>query len=374
MSRFRVRSCGAALLILCAGSANSQTTFASITGTVLDSTGAAVPNATVTSTNLATNIKNTAKSNDSGTYTIAQLIEGNYTVRMEAAGFKSLVVENVVLAARDIRRVDARLEVGAVETTVEVSGGATLIETETSRISNTKESLVLNSIPTNSRALWAVLNLSPGLQGQDGSSVTRFAGSRVNENNWSVDGTTFSDGVDNTQTGPLGNYIESFQEVRVDLAKNSAEFPSIGQVTVISKSGTNQLHGAVFDYYSTPWFRAKGFFASARATGIQHAPGFAGGGPVFIPKIYNGKNRTFFYYSYETSRGSATQQNLTPTVAPAAWRTGDLGTSPTGVTDPFNNDIPFPNKVIPTSRLNPVSKLIQDKFWPAPNFGDLNTL
>src|SRR5260370_4706205 len=99
MSRFRVRSCGAALLILCAGSANSQTTFASITGTVLDSTGAAVPNATVTSTNLATNIKNTAKSNESGTDTTAQLVEGNYTARMEAAGVKSLFGNNVVLAA-----------------------------------------------------------------------------------------------------------------------------------------------------------------------------------------------------------------------------------------------------------------------------------
>ena len=76
------------------------------------------------------------------------------------------------------------------------------------------------------------------------SSARGDAGSRVNENNWSIDGTTFSDGVDNTQTGPLGNYIESFQEVRVDLSNNSAEFPSIGQVTVISKSGSNQLHGA----------------------------------------------------------------------------------------------------------------------------------
>src|SRR5205814_6349817 len=201
-------------------------------------------------------------------YTIAQLKEGTYTVRAEAAGFKAFVAENVGLVARDVRRVDVKLEVGDVTTQVEVSGGATLIETETARISDSKDTLVLNTIPTNSRALWAVLNLSPRLQGQDGSSVTRFAGSRVNENNWSIDGTTFSDGVDNTQTGPLGNYIESFQEVHVDLANNSAEFPSIGQVTVISKSGTNQLHGAVFDYYSTPWFRAKGFFASARATGI----------------------------------------------------------------------------------------------------------
>lgn len=373
MSRLSELFTGVACLVAFAGMAYSQTTFASITGTVVDATGAVVPNATVTATNIATNIKTAAKSNEAGAYTIAQLIDGTYTVRVEAAGFKALVMENVVLAARDIRRVDARLEVGAVETAVEVKGGATLIETETARIADSKDSLVLNTIPTNSRGLWAYLNLSPGLQGQDGSSVTRFAGSRVNENNWSIDGTTFSDGVDNTQTGPLANYIESFQEVHVDLSNNSAEFASIGQVTIISKSGTNQLHGTAFDYYSTPWFRAKGFFASERQTGIQHAPGFGVGGPVFIPKIYDGRDRTFFYFSYETARGSATQQNLTPTVAPAAWRTGDLGTFAGQITDPFNGNAPFPGNVIPASRINPVSKLIQDKFWPLPNYGDLTT-
>ena len=232
---------------------------------------------------------------------------------------------------------------------------------------------MLNTIPTTSRGLWAFLNLSPGLQGQDGSSVTRFAGSRVNENNWSIDGTTFSDGVDNTQTGPLANYIESFQEVHVDLANNSAEFASIGQVTIISKSGTNTLHGTAFDYYSTPFFRAKGFFDSQRATGIRHQPGFAAGGPVFLPKIYDGRNHTFFYYSFETSRGSAAQDRIYPTVAPLAWREGDFASSPTRITDPFSNGVPFVGNMIPASRINPVST-IQDKFWPAPNFGDLTTL
>ena len=287
-----------------------------------DASGSVVPTASVTATNVATNIKTSARANEAGAYTIPQLIEGTYKVRTEASGFKAMVVDNVVLAARDVRRLDLKMEVGTVETVVEVSGGATLIETESARISDSKDALVLNTIPTNSRALWAVLNLSPGLQGQDGSSVTRFAGSRVNENNWSIDGTTFSDGVDNTQTGPLGNYIESFQEVQVDLVEQlrrvSFDRPGHGYLEVRQ----NQLHGALFDYYSTPWFRAKGFFASSRATGIRHAPGFSAGGPVFIPKIYNGKNRTFFFYSYETSRGSATQQNLTPTVAPAALEDG----------------------------------------------------
>ena len=324
-------------LVLCAAFveiAKAQTTFASITGTVSDPAGAVVPNATIVATSIETNIQSTAKSNDAGVFTIAQLKEGKYNVRAEAAGFKGLTIENVGLVARDVRRVDITLQVGDVTTTVEVKGGATLIETDTARISDTKNSLVLNTLPTNSRSLWANLNLSPGLQGQDGSSVTRFAGSRVNENNWSIDGTTFSDGVDNTQTGPLANYIESFQEVKVDLSNNSAEFGSLGQVTVISKSGTNQFHGSLFDYYSTPAFRAKGFFDTERSTGISHFPGGSIGGPVFIPKIYDGRNKTFFFFSFETSRGSAVQDRLTPTVAPQSWRQGDFSSLGTPILDP----------------------------------------
>ena len=97
---------------------------------------------------------------------------------------------------------------------------------------------------------------------------------------------------------------------------NSAEFASIGQVTIVSKSGTNEAHGSLFDYYSTPWFRAKGFFDSSRASGIRHFPGGSIGGPVWIPKIYDGRNKTFFFFSFETSRGSALQDRLNPTVAP----------------------------------------------------------
>ena len=148
------------LLFTLTGAAYAQTTFASITGTVTDPTGSVVPNATITATNVETNIKTSATSNDAGNYTLAQIKEGTYTVRAEAKGFKSFVVDNVALVARDVRRVDIKLEVGDVATAVEVSGGATLIETETARISNTKDSQVLNTLPTNSRGLWAYLNLS----------------------------------------------------------------------------------------------------------------------------------------------------------------------------------------------------------------------
>ncbi len=375
MSHLKLICCASLLLLGLTAQAYSQTTFATITGTITDPQGAIVPGAMVTATNTQTNIKASAKSNEAGNYTIAQIKEGIYTVRCEMAGFKSFVADGVALVARDIRRVDVKLQVGDLATSVEVSGGATLIETETARIGNTKDTTVLNTLPTNARSLWSVLSLSPSLQVQQDSSVVRFGGSRVNENNWSIDGTTFSDGVDNTQTGPLANYIESFQEVKIDLSNNSAEFGSIGQVTIISKSGANQLHGTLFDYYSTPLFRARSFFASNRTPGVNHRPGGAIGGPVVIPKIYNGRDRTFFYFSYETSRGSSTAQNLTPTVAPEVYRGGDFSNllPDTVLTNPFTGQ-PFPNNIIPTDMINPVSKKIQDKFWPIPNYGDLTTI
>ncbi len=368
----------AVLLVAAAATCRSQTTFASITGTVTDASGAVVPNVTVRAMNVETNITTAAQSNGAGDYTIPQLNQGTYTVRAEAAGFRSFVMEKVVLAARDIRRVDIELQVGAVANSVEVNGGPTLIETETARITDTKSSLVLNTIPTNSRGLSALLTLAPGVQSYAGSSVVRFAGSRVNQQNWSIDGTTFSDGVDNTDVGPLHDYIESYQEVKIDLSNGSAEFGTLAQVTIISKSGTNELHGSLFDYYSTPWFRARSVFATSRRTGIVHNPGGAIGGPVWIPKIYNGKNRTFFHFTYETSEGSSKQDMLNPTVAPVPWRSGnfagltDSKGTPITLMDPTNGQ-PFENNLIPADRINSVSQRIQQKFFPLPNWGDPNT-
>ena len=318
LTRVLFVSCFGMLLSLLAGKAYSQTTFASITGTVTDATGSAVPGATVTATNVQTNIKTSAKCNEAGSYTIAQLKEGTYKVRAEAAGFKAFVADNVGLVARDVRRVDVKLEVGDVTTQVEVSGGATLIETETARITDTKDSLVLNTIPTNSRGLWAYLNLAPGLQGQDGSSVTRFAGSRVNENNWSIDGTTFSDGVDNTQTGPLANYIESFQEVKIDLVEQlgGVRLHRAGHHYFQVGDQPTPRHGVRLLLYAV--VPRQGFFLRHRAPPASALPGAPSAARSVIPKIYNGKNRTFFYYSYETSRGSAAQDESEPDRGPGA--------------------------------------------------------
>jgi hypothetical protein len=367
----------AALVVACAQAPLlAQTTFASITGVVTDSTGSVVPSAQIVATHTETNIATQAVSNETGNYTIPQLREGNYTVRVNAPGFKTFVASNITLATRDIRRIDVTLEVGSVETTVDVTAEAALIETETARISDTKDSYLMKTLPLNTRSVWAFLSLSPNvLQAGGGSSTIRFSGSRGNQSNWAIDGITMSDGVDNTQIGPLLNYIESYQEMKIDMANNTAEFGTIGAVTMISKSGTNELHGNVFDYYSTPWFRARNPFALVRGTGVSHTPGGSIGGPVVIPGLYNGRNKTFFFGSYETSRGSAVTDNFNPTVPLSPWRQGDFSGLPGGVRiyDPLTGQ-PFEGNRIPSNRINAVSRALQERFYPLPNFGNTDVL
>ena len=356
-------------VVLLVSRLHGQTTFATITGTVTDPSGAAVPGATVVATHVETNSQTTAQTNEVGIYTIGQLREGTYSVHAKSAGFKEFVVQNVQLIARDYRRLDISMEVGAVETAVEVTAGATLIETETARIADTKTAEMLKSIPLNTRGIWAFLSLSPGvLQAGTGSTI-RFAGSRSNQSHWAIDGITFSDGVDETQIGPLANYIESYQEIKIDIANNTAEFGTIGQVTLISKSGTNEFHGNLFDYYTTPWFRARNPFALVRNTGVSHTPGGSAGGPVFIPKLYNGKDKTFFFFSFETGRGSPTPVLINPTVPITPWRTGDFSALSTPIRDPLSGQ-PFPGNRIPANRLNQTSLKLQERFYPLPNFGD----
>jgi hypothetical protein len=322
-----------------------------------------------------TNVPATVTSNEAGVYTIPQLKEGTYTVRARGAGFKEFVAQQVILQARDFRRLDIKMEVGAVETTIEVNAAPALIETETARISDSKGANQLKTLPLNTRSLWGYLGLMPNVVAAGGGVATRrFAGSRLNQSDAAIDGITVSNSYDGTQISPLVSYIDSFQEVRVDMANNTAEYGAVGQVTIVSKSGTNELHGSAFDYYSTPWFRARNPFAAQRGTGITHQPGYTIGGPVYLPRIYDGRNRTFFFHSFETSRGSAILDLLNPTVPLESWRRGDFSALLPGtvVRDPMNGNQPFAGNVIPANRINAVSQRIQERFYPLPNFGDPN--
>lgn len=358
-----------ATAFLFASPAAAQSTFATLTGTITDAAGAAIPGATIEATHVQTNYVYTGQSNESGVYVLAQLRDGAYIVRVRSAGLKEYVARDVQLAARDLRRLDVRMELGQVETTIEVSGGATLIETETARITDSREAGLLRRLPLNTRSPLSLAIQTAGVYVSQGTSVStyRFAGSRSNQQDYAVDGISVS-ARDSSVVSPQMSYLESVQELRVDMANNTAEFGAIGQLTIISKSGGNRLSGSLFDYYSSTAFQARNPFSLVRPSQVVHEPGGSLGGPVYLPKIYNGKNKTFFFATYETGRGGATGNTWRNTYAPSSWRAGDFSSLSTVVRDPTTG-LPFPGNRIPTDRLNPVSLKIQDRYFPLPNVG-----
>jgi Carboxypeptidase regulatory-like domain/TonB dependent receptor len=362
------------LVSLCASpiSSRAQTTYATITGTVTDANGAILPGVRINARNVETNISSETVSNSEGVFTITQLREGTYTLSAQASGFREFIVREILLVARDVRRLDIKMALGEMRDSVQVSAGATLIETETPRLGDTRTADQLKTLPLNTRGVWAYLSLSPMLVQRAGGSTISFAGSRSSQSQWSIDGTTMSDGVDETAIGPLANFIESFKEVKIDLANNSSEFGTLGFVTMISKSGDNEFHGSVFDYYTSPILRTRSPFATQRGGGVNHTIGFSAGGPIYLPKLYNGKDRTFWFISMETSTGSQATADLTASVPLEAWRRGDFSALGIQLRNPFTNEV-YPDGKLPPGVINPVSRRIQERFYPLPNFGDVNT-
>jgi hypothetical protein len=346
---------------------SAQTTYATITGAIHDPSGAAVSNAKIIATHIETGVETTAISNKSGLYTLAQLREGPYVVLVRADGFREAVASDIVLVARDVRRLDVSLVLGSLESKVDVMGGATLIEAETPRIGDTRTADQLKTLPLNDRGIWSIMQVTPMLTTRGGSYS--FAGSRTNQSQFAIDGTTMSDGVTDNGIGPLANYTEGFKEVKLDLANSSAEYPAMGQVTIISKSGTNAFNGSAFDYYQSPILRARDPFATARRGGVQHNIGLSLGGPARIPQLYDGRGKTFWFLSGETFTGSSATAALNPTVPIPAWRGGDFSALGIQIRNPFTGEV-YTDGRIPASAINPVSRAIQERFYPLPNTGD----
>ncbi|MGE5646578.1 MAG: carboxypeptidase regulatory-like domain-containing protein [Acidobacteriota bacterium] len=360
-----------ALLLTTAG--YSQTIYATISGTATDQSGAVVPNAKVTVTRLETNTTASTISNDAGHYILPPLQEGTYNLKAEAAGFKDFLVEKIVLVNRDSRRIDIAFQLGTAATTIEVSaGGATLIDVESAKVSETLNQTDLGKLPLNARWMWAYFQMVPQMA-RDADGY-RIGGGTGNDNAWTIDGTTMNDGQ-GWQIGPQLNYMGSISEVKVDLQNNAAEFGAIGQVSIVTSSGTNGFHGNIFDTYITSELSARNSFAGAVDNSQYHIWGFGVGGPVYLPKIYNGKDKTFFYTAFERSAGADWQNTLSAQVPLPSWRTGDFSNLPAGqlIYDPTTNQ-PFPGNKIPADRINQVSQLIQDKYYPQPNMGDNNVL
>lgn len=361
-------SLGAVLLTTAPPSAG-QSIFATIVGTVADPTSAVVAGAKVSVTNVNTNEKRQYATNESGNYELNNLFPGVYVLEVEMAGFAKYRQERVELASNENRRLDVTLEVSTQVTEVTVSGGSlATIETESAKLSDVRNLHQLQTLPLAGRSIYRFLVLTPGVTGGMNGTMS-VSGSRDRQVHYAVDGVTMSDVRSSNTIGPTLNFIEAFEEAKIDFGNNSAEFKAVGTLNVATKRGGNAMHGAVYDYYSTGAFRARDYFTRSRSGAPSHGFGGNISGPAYFPKIYNGKDRTFWFASYETTFAPAGVSNLTPSVPLTAWKRGDFSGERTVVKDPLAGNLPFPGNVIPATRINNVAKLYLP-FWPDPNFGD----
>jgi len=358
-------------------------TFGEITGLVTDPSGGVVANALVTVTNPQTNFTRTANTNTAGLYTFPNLLPGVYNVKVEIQGFQAEVRTNVELQVEQVARIDFQLRVGAVTQTVEVSGGAPLLDTENAAVGTVIENQRIVELPLNGRNFLQLVALSPNVSASfanGGQSSARLGGDRSSQQ-LSISGNRREwnyftlDGMDNTDVD-FNSYlflpsIDALQEFKVQTGVYSAEFGrEVGQVNVSTKSGTNEYHGTVWEFIRNNRLDALPFgFTSKVPTSSPlkwNQFGFTLGGPVQIPKLFNGKNRLFFMTNYEGFRERNQTQGVY-SVPPSAMRNGDFSQilPKTVITDPMNGN-PFANNQIPTSRLNPVSLGLL-AYYPLPN-------
>ena len=365
-----------------------------ITGVVTDPSAAVVSGATVTVTNPQTNFTRSAATNASGNYTFPALQPGVYNVKVESPGFPAEIRSGVQLQVEQVARIDFQLKVGAVAETVEVTGGAPLLTTESATVGTVIDNQRIVDLPLNGRNFVQLIALSPNVAAnfvsgggqansrQGGDRTTQeisVAGSRREFNNYTLDGVENTD--PNFNTYVFLPSIDALQEFKVQTGVYSAEFGRrVAQINVSTRSGTNEYHGTVFDFIRNNDLDARPF--GFTTTVPVSAPfkwnqyGFTLGGPVRIPKIFNGKDKLFFMSNYEGFKLRNQGQSVYTTF-PAAFTTGDfsLGLKINKiVTDPKNGNQAFNNNIIPSSRLDPFAiKLLE--FYPsanivnAPNFG-----
>ncbi|MDE3166064.1 MAG: TonB-dependent receptor, partial [Acidobacteriota bacterium] len=347
-----------------------------------DQSGAIVDGAAVTVTNPQTGFTRQVLTNNAGNYVFPALLPGLYDVKVSKQGFAVVSRNGVELQVNQVARLDFQMQVGGVAEQVEVTAGAPLLATENATVGTVIENRRIVELPLNGRNYLQLVALSPNVnasfasagqagsrQGGDRSSQQlSIAGNRREWNYFTLDG------VDNTDVN-FNTYIfmpsiDALQEFKVETGIYSAEFGrEAGQVNVSSKPGTNEYHGTVFEFLRNSTLDARPYAftsnAPAKAPFRWNQYGFTLGGPVWIPKLFNGRNRLFFMSNFEGFRLRNQSQGVY-SLPTAAMQTGDFsGILPNVIRDPLNNQ-PFPNNIIPTTRLDPVAKKLLE-FYPAAN-------
>lgn len=373
----------------------AQVDTGTITGRVTDSSGAVVPNAQITVVQPETNFKFDSATNADGLYRVQSLQPGAYTVTIRAQGFKTFNQTGVQLRTGDVLAVDATLEVGSTSESVNVTAQSPQLETETSSQGTVTEGDTLYKLPMYQRYITATMTIVPGLTvstqgGTSGLSAYTVGGQRNTGTAMYQDGTFGVDPLASSLTviKPIQNSVE---EVKVLTGTLPAEYghSTGGMIDVVMKSGTNEYHGSISAYGRTRIMTHRQFFNLYRSSqaqpgnpngvpGIFLQPDASLSGPVRIPKLYNGRNKTFFYYGWQRLIEKKTQAYTSQTPTPAELN-GDFTFG--GVGQPIYNPYstvqnangtwsrsPIPGNIIPPSMFDPVAaKILSYNIWKAPN-------
>src|SRR6266481_1100132 len=379
-----------ALFVICAlwVSPMAAQNFGEINGTVTDSSGAVIAGAAVTVSSPATNQVRGAVTNRTGNYSVPYLVPGIYDIRVETSGFKATTRKGVDIQVGAIARIDFPLEVGEVSQSVEVAGGAPLLATQNVALGTVIENKRIVELPLNGRNYLQLVTLSPNVTTEGGSggayslgglraqTSLSIAGQRLEFNRYTLDGVENTD--PNWNSWIIGPSVDAIQEFKVQTGVYSAEFGrGSSQINVTTKPGANGYYGTAFEFLrnsaldARQWLQSQGSKNPFR----RNQYGFTLGGPVSIPKVFNGKDRLFFMSNLEELRDRLTTQ-ISSSVATNAMRNGDFSGSGRNIFDPqtrvfsaagiATSASPFPGNAIPQSRISPVAvKLLQ--YFPAPN-------
>ena len=359
------------LVVLLAGPAWAQLAGqTALVGTVTDSNGGVLPGASVRAVNVDTQDTYEAVTNNQGQYNIQFIRLGRYEVTITLEGFQTFRATGVQVAGNQVVRTDATLPVGGVAETVTVEAGTTVLATDRAAISQTIDQRAVADLPLSGRNVWQLASTTPGVLGGQTSDIGltfRGAGQRDIQNSLTLDGiSSTSNLLAATSMRPIAEAVE---EVQVQTGSTSAEYGSyLGvHINVVTKSGTNQLNGSVFHYYQGDPLEARGYFdnrALPKNPRERHQYGIQLDGPLVVPGLYDGRNRTFFMGAFEGIR-SETLTSPIISVPTERMRGGDFSEVSAQIRNPFTGQ-PFPGNQIPQSMLSPVAQRYLE-FFPLPN-------
>jgi hypothetical protein len=375
--------------VLCSAILYGQATTAKVVGAVSDPSGAVIPGAKVSIKNQQTNQVRTASSDSLGSYEFSFLPVGGYTLDVEAAGFQKASVSAFTVSVDQVARIDVKLQIGQAEQSVQVGAGAVLLQTENSTVGTVIDSQKVVELPLNGRSFVQLALLTPGvnpgtpgsitvrrLRGSVGQAVGMSAnGARDTQNRFYYDGIEAMD-LD-SYSFSFSPSIDAINEFKVQSSTYSAEVGGApgGQVNLTTKSGTNSLHSTMWLFNRNDAFTALNGFqprtADAKPPRLnRNQYGANLGGPVRIPRLYSGKDKTFFFFNWESGRQIAGSFGSTASVPPAALRGGDFSSIAAVIRDPLNGQ-PFAGNRIPSPRIAGYARKFLDGYVPASNTNEV---